>query len=95
MTPTQDRIIVKKKDRIEKTEGGIYLPVNEKGKEIVSEGTVVKAGPGRMTEHGKLIPMRITEGQRVLFSSFAGVDIAINDVNYTVLRDEDVLVIMD
>lgn len=95
MTPTQDRIIVKKKDHVEKTEGGIYLPVNDKGKEVVSEGTVVKAGPGRINEHGKLIPMRIVEGQRVLYSSFAGVDININETVYTVLRDEDVLVILD
>ena len=91
--PLHDRIIVRRVAEEEKTKGGIIIPDTAKEKPI--EGEVVAAGNGRKTEDGKQIAMDVKKGDRILFSKYAGTEVKIDGVDYLIMREEDVLGIIE
>ena len=91
--PLYDRIIVRRVAEEEKTKGGIIIPDTAKDKP--TEGEVVAAGKGKMTEDGKIIPMDVKKGDRILFSKYGGNEVKIDGVEYLIMREEDVLGIIE
>ncbi len=91
--PLHDRILVKRVEEETKTKGGIIIP--DSAKEKPFEGEVISVGKGRKTEDGKVVALDVKAGDRVLFSKYAGSDIKIDDVEYLIMREEDVLGIIE
>jgi chaperonin GroES len=91
--PLYDRIIVRRVAEEEKTKGGIIIPDTAKDKP--TEGEVVAAGKGRLTEDGKVIPMDVKKGDRILFSKYGGNEVKIDGTDYLIMREEDVLGIIE
>jgi chaperonin GroES len=87
--PLGDRLIVKAVEPKEIKKSGIIIP--ETAKEKPQEGEVVAVGKGKMTDEGKLIPMEIKTGDIVLYGKYSGTEIKINDEEYLIMREEDVL----
>jgi chaperonin GroES len=88
--PLGDRVVVKPLDREEKTKGGIYLP-DTASKERPQEGTVLAAGDGRRDDNGKLVPMNVKAGDKVLFAKYSGTEFKVDDVEYLILSEKDIL----
>jgi chaperonin GroES len=88
--PLGDRVVVKPVDREEKTKGGIYLP-DTASKERPQEGTVLAVGEGRRDDSGKLIPVSVAVGNKVLFAKYSGTEFKIDDVEYLILSEKDIL----
>lgn len=86
-----DRVLVLRVEKEEKSSGGIIIP--DTAKEKPQEGKVVSVGPGKMADNGKRIPMEVKKGDRVLFSKYAGSDIKIDGVEHVVMREDDILAI--
>jgi chaperonin GroES len=91
--PLQDRIIVKRIQEEEKTKGGIIIPDSAKEKPI--EGKVIAAGNGKVLEDGKVRPLDIKAGDRVLFSKYAGTEIKLDGDEVLIMREEDVLGVVE
>jgi chaperonin GroES len=91
--PLSDRIRVERVEEDEKTKGGIIIP--DTAKEKPAEGKVVATGNGRMGEDGKLLPMDVKVGDRVLFSKYGGTEVKIDGVDYLIMRQDDVLGVVD
>ncbi len=91
--PLQDRIIVKRIEEEEKTKGGIIIP--DTAKEKPMEGEVVSVGKGKVAEDGKLIKLDVKAGDKVLFSKYAGTEVKIDDVDYLIMREDDILGIIE
>jgi chaperonin GroES len=91
--PMNDRILVVRVEEEKKTAGGIIIP--DTAKEKPQEGKVVAAGPGKMGEDGKRIPMEVKAGNRVLFSKYSGTEIKIDGVEHIFMREDDILGILD
>jgi len=87
--PLGDRVIVKPLEAKEVRKGGIIIP--ETVKEKPQEGEIVAAGKGKTTEDGKLIAMELKVGDKVLYGKYSGTEIKINDEEYLIMREEDVL----
>jgi chaperonin GroES len=87
--PLHDRILVKRTTEDEKTAGGLYIP--DTAKEKPQKGEVVAAGKGRVLEDGKVLPLEIKVGDRILFSKYAGTELKLNGEEYLMMREEDVL----
>ncbi len=92
--PLGDRVVVKPAEREEKTKGGIFLP-DTASKERPMEGTVLAVGEGRRDDNGKLIAMNIKVGDRVLFAKYGGTEFKIDDEEYLILAEKDVLGIVE
>jgi chaperonin GroES len=90
--PLEDRILVKPLEAEEKSKGGIILP--DTAKEKPQEGKVIAVGKGKLTEDGKLIPLEVKVGDRVLYSKYAGTEIKIDGEEHLIIRQEDVLAII-
>jgi chaperonin GroES len=90
--PLEDRILIKPQEAEEKSKGGIILP--DTAKEKPQEGRVVAIGKGKLTEDGKIIPLEVKVGDRVLYSKYAGTEIKINGEEHLIIRQEDVLAII-
>ncbi|MCS6842402.1 MAG: co-chaperone GroES [Roseiflexaceae bacterium] len=88
--PLADRVVVKPVEREEKTKGGIYLP-DTASKERPMEGTVLAVGEGRLDDDGKRIPMSVKPGDRVIFAKYSGTEFKIDDVEYLILSEKDIL----
>lgn len=93
LRPLSDRILVQRVEEDEKTKGGIIIP--DTAKEKPAEGKIVATGNGRMGEDGKLLPMDVKVGDRVLFSKYGGTDVKIDGEDYLILRQDDVLGIIE
>lgn len=91
--PLGDRLLVQRLEAEEKTKGGIVLP--DTAKEKPKEGKVVAVGKGKVTDDGKTIPLNVKEGDRVLFSSYAGTEVKIEGEEFLILKEEDVLGIIE
>jgi chaperonin GroES len=91
--PMNDRILVVRVEEEKKTPGGIIIP--DTAKEKPQEGKVMAAGPGKMGEDGKRIPMELKKGDRVLFSKYAGSEIKIDGVEHIFMREDDILGILE
>jgi chaperonin GroES len=87
--PLADRILVRRIEEKESMRGGIIIP--DTAKEKPQEGEVVAVGPGRKTEEGKLVPVDLKKGDRVLIGKYSGTDVKIDGVEYVILREDDVL----
>jgi chaperonin GroES len=91
--PLGDRIVVEPLEAIEKTKGGIILP--DTAKEKPQEGKIVAVGKGRTDEKGKAIEMEVKVGDKILYGKYAGTEITVDNVEYMILREEDVLAIIE
>jgi len=91
--PLHDRVLVQRLDTEETTKGGIIIP--DTAKEKPQEGKVVAVGAGRILEDGTKKPLEIKKGDKVLFSKYGGTDINIEGEDYLILREEDILAIVD
>lgn len=88
--PLADRVVVKPAEREEKTKGGIFLP-DTATKERPQEGTVLAVGEGRRDDSGKIIPMDVQVGDRVLFAKYGGTEFKVEDEEYLILAEKDIL----
>lgn len=86
--PLRDRLIVKRADEVEKTAGGIIIP--DSAKEKPQEAEVVAIGTGRVDESGKVVPLDVKVGDKVLFSKYSGSEIKIADQDYLILQEADI-----
>ncbi|MGJ3521416.1 co-chaperone GroES [Nitratidesulfovibrio sp. D1] len=93
LKPLNDRVLVKRLESEEKTAGGLFIP--DTAKEKPSRGEVVAAGPGKVAEDGKLIAMTVKKGDAVLFSKYAGTEIKLDGVEHLVMREDDILAIIE
>ena len=91
--PLQDRIIVKRVQEEEKTKGGIIIPDSAKEKPI--EGKVIAAGNGKVLEDGKVRPLDVKAGDRILFSKYAGTEIKIDGEEHLIMREDDILGVIE
>lgn len=91
--PLQDRILVKRIDEEEKTSGGIIIP--DTAKEKPQEGKVVAVGKGKADDTGKLQPLDVKKGDKVLFSKYAGTEVNIEGEEHLIIREDDVLGVME
>jgi chaperonin GroES len=91
--PMNDRVLVVRVEEEKKTAGGIIIP--DTAKEKPQEGKVVAAGPGKMGDDGKRIPMELKKGDRVLFSKYAGSEIKVDGVEQIFMREDDILGILE
>ncbi len=91
--PLQDRVIVKRLEEEGKTKGGIIIPDTAKEKPI--EGNVVAVGKGKTAEDGKLIKLDVKAGDKILFSKYAGTEVKIDGEEYLIMREDDILGIIE
>ena len=91
--PLQDRVIVKRIAEEEKTKGGIIIP--DTAKEKPQEGRVVAVGKGKVNEDGKIIPLDVKVNDRVLFGKYSGSEINIDGEEHMIMREEDILGIIE
>lgn len=88
--PLGDRVVIKPADREEKTKGGIFLP-DTASKERPMEGTVQAVGEGRYDDSGKLVPMTVKAGDKVVFAKYSGTEFKVEDIEYLILAEKDIL----
>jgi chaperonin GroES len=91
--PLKDRLLVQYSDEPEKSSGGIYIP--DSAKEKPQKGEVIAVGPGRITEDGKLQKMEIKVGDVVLFEKYSGSKINIENEEYLIIKEDDILGIIE
>ncbi len=91
--PLSDRVLVLRIEEDEETGGGIIIP--DTAKEKPQEGKVVAAGPGRLDENGKRIPMSVKKNDRILFGKYAGTEIQIEGLEHIIMREDDILGIVE
>jgi chaperonin GroES len=91
--PLHDRVIVKRVEEKEVMKGGIIIP--DTAKEKPMEGEVVAVGPGKITEDGKRTALDVKDGDRVLFGKYAGTEIKIDEQDYVIMREEEILAIFE
>ncbi|HTP51802.1 MAG TPA: co-chaperone GroES [Anaeromyxobacteraceae bacterium] len=91
--PLQDRVIVKRVEEEEKTKGGIIIPDSAKEKPI--EGKVIAAGNGKLGDDGKVHPLDVKAGDRILFSKYAGTEVKIDGEEHLILREDDILGVIE
>ncbi len=89
IVPMGDRVVVKPLEREEVTKSGLVLP--DTAKEKPQEGEVVAVGPGRVSDDGKRIAMELQKGDRVIYAKYAGTEVKLDDTEYLILRETDVL----
>jgi chaperonin GroES len=87
--PLQDRILVKRIEEEEKTKGGIIIP--DTAKEKPSEGKVVAVGKGKIKDDGKVQPLDVKKGDRILFSKYAGTEVNVDGEEHIIIREDDIL----
>ncbi len=91
--PLGDRILVKRIAEEEKSKGGIIIP--DSAKEKPQEGKVVAVGNGKVTDDGKVVPLEIKEGDRILFGKYSGTEIKLEGEEHLIMREDDILGILD
>src|SRR6201997_1783745 len=92
-TPLHDRILVRRIEEGETTRGGIIIPDSAKDKP--QEGEVVSVGKGKSNEEGKVFPLDVKAGDRILFGKYSGTDIKIDGEEFLIMREEEVLGILE
>jgi len=91
--PLHDRLIVKRLEEEERTKGGIIIPDTAKEKPV--EGKVIAVGEGRIKKDGAKIPMEVKKGDRILFAKFAGTEVKLDGEEYLMMKEDDVLAIIE
>ena len=93
LKPTENRLLVKRLEGEERTAGGIIIP--DTAKEKPMQGKVLATGPGKRKDCGSVIPMSIKEGDTVLFAKWSGSEVKVNGEDLLIMKDEDVLAIVE
>ncbi len=91
--PLHDRVVVKRIEAEEKSAGGIIIP--DTAKEKPQQGEVVSVGPGGRDEAGKLIPIDLKAGDRVLFGKWSGTEVKLDGVEYLIMKESDIMGVLD
>lgn len=87
--PLHDRILVRRMAEEEMTSGGIYIP--DTAKEKPQKGEIIATGKGRVTEDGKVLPLEVKIGDKILFSKYSGTELKLNGEEFLMMREEDIL----
>lgn len=90
--PLSDRVVVKPLEVEEKKQGGIIIP--DTAKEKPQQGEVVAVGPGKISEQGEKIAMEVKVGDRVLYGKYSGTEVTVDDEDYLIMRESDILAII-
>ncbi len=90
--PLADRVVVKRLEQEEKTKGGIIIPDTAKEKPV--EGKVVAVGSGKLQKNGKVRPLAVKEGDRILFGKYSGNEVKLDGVEHVILNEDDVLAVL-
>jgi chaperonin GroES len=93
VVPLNDKLVVERLASEEKTAGGIVLP--DTAREKPKQGKVRSVGDGRLLENGKRVPFQVKEGDRVLFSSYAGNEVTVDGKEYLIMSEDDILAIVE
>jgi chaperonin GroES len=93
LRPLHDRVIVKRLEEEERTSGGIIIP--DTAKEKPQQGKVIAVGKGRFLENGQVVPLVVKDGDRVLFSKYAGTEVKVEGEELLIMREEDILGIFE
>jgi len=91
--PLQDRILIRRVEKEEKTAGGIIIP--DTAKEKPQEGEVMAVGNGKRMDDGKVVPLDVKVGDRILFGKYSGSDIKIDGEEHLILREEEILGVVE
>ena len=91
--PLQDRVIVKRVVEEEKTKGGIIIP--DAAKEKPQEGKVIAVGKGKVGDDGKLIPLDVKAGDRILFGKYSGTEVKVDGEEHLIMREDDILGVIE
>src|SRR5690242_14886257 len=91
--PLHDRVVVRRLESEEKTAGGIIIP--DTAKEKPQEGEVIAVGPGARDESGKLVPLDVKAGDRILFGKWSGTEVKIDGQDYLIMKESDVMGIVE
>jgi len=91
--PLQDRVMVKRLEEETKTAGGIIIP--DTAKEKPQKGEIIAAGPGKKNEDGKVQPLDIKKGDKVLFSKYAGTEIKVEGEELLIMREDDIMGVIE
>jgi chaperonin GroES len=92
--PLQDRVLIKRlEDAVEKTKGGLYIP--DSAKEKPQQGKVIAVGKGRVSEEGKVTPLDVKAGDKVLFGKYSGSEIKVDGEELLIMREEDILGVVE
>ncbi|MFN3307257.1 MAG: co-chaperone GroES [Candidatus Kapaibacteriota bacterium] len=92
LSPLHDRVIIKPSQPEEVTKGGIIIP--DTAKEKPMQGEVIAVGPGKLTEDGKVVPLTVKVGDKVLYGKYSGTEVEINGEQYLIMRESDILAII-
>lgn len=90
--PLGDRVLIKPLEAKDMKKGGIIIP--DTAKERPQEGEIIEVGPGRVTDDGKKVPMEVKKGDKVLYGKYSGTEITIEDTEYLIMRESDILAIL-
>lgn len=90
--PLEDRVVVESLEAEEKTSGGIYLPDTAKEKPQI--GKIIAIGPGKVSDAGKKIAMEVKVGDKILYGKYSGSEVTIDDKDYLIMRESDILAII-
>ena len=93
LKPLADKVLIRRLEEAEKKVGGIIIPVT--AKEKPHQGEVIAAGPGRVNEKGKRIPVDVKKGQRVLFGKYSGSEITVDGEEYLFIDADDIMAILE
>jgi chaperonin GroES len=93
LVPLNDKLVVQRLEAEEKTAGGIVLP--DTAREKPKQGRVLSVGDGKLLESGKRAPFQVKEGDRVLFTSYAGNEVTIDGKEYLIMSEDDILAVVD
>jgi len=91
--PLNDRVLIIREEEEQKSSGGIIIP--DTAKEKPQRGKIVAAGPGKMGEDGKRVPLEVKAGDRILFAKYAGTDIKLDGVEHIFMKEDDILSIVE
>ena len=91
LKPLHDRVVVKAAESEDVTKGGIFLP--DTAKEKPQRGEVIAVGPGK-TEDGKIVPPQVKKGDQVLYGKYSGTEVTVDDVEYLIVRESDIMAIL-
>ncbi|MEL7639129.1 MAG: co-chaperone GroES [Solidesulfovibrio sp.] len=93
LKPLGDRVLVKRLEQEEVTKGGIIIP--DSAKEKPMKGEIIAVGPGKLGEDGKHMKMHVEKGDLVLFNKYAGTEIKVDDEDFLVMREDDILAVIE
>jgi chaperonin GroES len=91
--PLHDRVVVRRVEEDTKTKGGIIIP--DTAQEKPMQGEVIAVGPGARDESGKLVPLDVKEGDRVLFGKWSGTEVKIDGVEYLIMKESDIMGVLE